>query len=181
MPENILLHHCCAVCTPKVLEYFSAQFEKVTGFWFNPNIQPEEEFNKRLGALKTFTDERKHVLIEKKDYEGKYWDNYIGMDTNEPHRCRKCYALRLEATAREAKKMNIGSFSTTLLSSPHQKHDIIVEIGKKAEADTGVKFAYRDFRPEFYEGKNEIYNRKLYMQKYCGCIYSLKERNTGKK
>ncbi|MBU2615078.1 MAG: epoxyqueuosine reductase QueH [Elusimicrobia bacterium] len=176
MFDKILLHHCCAVCTPKVLESFKKEFKEVIGFWFNPNIYPVDERKKRQEALKVFSEEKKHRLMEKNDYPEDLWSKSIENNSGEPERCRICYSIRMKITAQTAKKMNIRHFSTTLLSSPHQKHDLIKAAGIQAAAEEGLDFVYRDFRPEFYEGKNEIWNKKLYMQKYCGCLYSINEK-----
>ena len=92
------------------------------------------------------------------------------------NRCAFCYKIRLIKTANFAKEQNFDGFTTTLLISPYQKHELIKEIGEKIGADLGINFFYSDFRPGFYEGKNEARNLGLYSQKYCGCIFSEKER-----
>lgn len=176
LSNRILLHHCCVVCTPKVLGYFQKEFKEVEGFWFNPNIHPGEELKKRHEALKTFSMERKYRLLEKNDYPEDLWSKSVGNNSEEPERCKICYSIRMKITAQEAKKMNIRYFSTTLLSSPHQKHDLVKTAGIQAAEEEGLNFVYKDFRLDFYEGKNEIWSKKLYMQKYCGCFYSINEK-----
>jgi len=175
--KTLLLHHCCVVCTPKILEYFNNLFI-VTGFWFNPNIYPQTESNKRLDALKSFSIDFNYNLIVKDDYTYDIWLEEINKNKtiNKPDRCKICYTIRLTETAKKAKLLNIDSFSTTLLISPYQYHEIIKEIGDKIGKMMGIKFIYNDFRPEFYNSKNIIYNKKLYMQKYCGCKFSINER-----
>jgi len=173
--KKLLLHHCCAVCTPEVLKFFRKNFNEVIGFWFNPNIYPEEEFQKRLSALKDFSSQENHKLIVNTDCSNKEWlEEVARIGTEEPKRCEFCYSLRLKKTAVEAKNQCIENFSTTLLSSPHQKHELVKEIGEKIAVETGVNFIYKDFRPFFYNGKNEIRRRGLYIQKYCGCKFSLR-------
>ncbi len=92
------------------------------------------------------------------------------------NRCSFCYKIRLIKTANRAIQEGFDAFTTTLLVSPYQKHELIREIGGKIGKDLSVEFVYRHFRPGFYEGKNEAKRLDLYSQKYCGCIFSEKER-----
>ncbi|OIO75791.1 MAG: hypothetical protein AUJ85_01990 [Elusimicrobia bacterium CG1_02_37_114] len=183
---KLLLHSCCAGCTPKVLEALTKEYN-VTGYWFNPNIYPEEEYQKRLDALKTYSRQEKYELIISENPSQSPFDRSRfrrnkgrikrGISVSKTDRCRFCYDGRIRSCAEEAKKDNINYFTTTLLVSPYQEHKIIRELGEQIARQVGVEFVYRDFRPMFYAGKTVIYNQKLYMQKYCGCVYSLKERN----
>ncbi|MFN3966856.1 MAG: epoxyqueuosine reductase QueH [Endomicrobiia bacterium] len=173
--KKILLHHCCVVCTPEVLKFFWKNFDEVTGLWFNPNIYPEHEFQKRLTALKIFSSQENHNLIIKTDYSNEKWlEEVTKIGIEEPKRCEFCYYLRLKTTATSAKIFSIEDFSTTLLASPYQKHELVKQIGEKVAKETGVNFIYNDFRPLFYNGKNEIRKRGLYTQKYCGCKFSVR-------
>ena len=92
------------------------------------------------------------------------------------NRCGYCYLCRLEKTAKYAKENGFDAFTTTLLISPYQDHDMLVKTGEMLENKYGIKFLYRDFRPGFREGQNEARSLGLYMQKYCGCIFSEEER-----
>lgn len=94
----------------------------------------------------------------------------------EGERCRFCYALRLRQTARVAKKGNFGAFSTTLLVSPFQRHDLIREAGEAAAAEVGLPFHYEDFRPDFRDGVRRSRELGMYRQQYCGCVFSERER-----
>ena len=91
-------------------------------------------------------------------------------------RCRYCYESRMEVAARTAKENGFDAFTTTLLVSPYQKHEIIREVGEQMAKKYGVEFYYRDFREGFREGQNIARELELYMQKYCGCIYSEEDR-----
>ena len=93
-------------------------------------------------------------------------------------RCQYCYTVRLEAAAREAKKEPFDAFSTTLLYSIYQKHDLIKEIGERVAGEVGIPFYYEDFRPGWRKGVEVSKALGLYRQQYCGCIYSEKERFT---
>ena len=92
------------------------------------------------------------------------------------NRCSLCYKIRLIKTANRAIQEGFDAFTTTLLVSPYQKHELIREIGVRIGKDLSINFVYLDFRPGFYEGKNEAKKLDLYSQKYCGCIFSEKER-----
>ncbi|RPI99530.1 MAG: hypothetical protein EHM36_15865, partial [Deltaproteobacteria bacterium] len=94
----------------------------------------------------------------------------------ETQRCIYCYSLRLEATARLAKKSDFDAFSTTLLYSKRQKHELVRAIAEEASQKVGVRFYYEDFRTGWKEGQEEAKSLGIYRQQYCGCIYSEKER-----
>lgn len=171
--KEILLHHCCAPCSFAVTRLLEEMF-RVQSFWYNPNIHPADEHGKRKDSLARFVAESGGSLLEGPEESVESWIERwqaSGLD-----RCRFCYALRLQEAARSAKQLGFGSFSTTLLASPYQKHELIREAGLRAANDAGIQFVYRNFRPFYYEGKDEARRRGAYMQKYCGCIFSRKER-----
>ena len=97
------------------------------------------------------------------------------------NRCEYCYKVRLEETAKYAKENGFDAFSTSLLISPYQNHLRIKEIGEELEEKYGIKFLYRDFRERFREGQGKARKKQIYMQKYCGCIFSEEERYVGVK
>jgi predicted adenine nucleotide alpha hydrolase (AANH) superfamily ATPase len=101
-----------------------------------------------------------------------------GSAPQRPARCAYCYRLRLEAAAREAKERGYDAFSTTLLISPYQDHELLRETGEAAAERHSVAFAYRDFRPQFRAGQAKARTAGYYLQKYCGCIFSEEERYT---
>jgi epoxyqueuosine reductase len=100
----------------------------------------------------------------------------IFLDSSPPQRCKKCYRMRLEKTASFAKQEGFSAFSTTLLISPYQDHEEIKRQGEKTAEKYGVEFLYRDFRPLFREGQTNARAANMYMQKYCGCVFSEEER-----
>ena len=177
MTNSILLHHCCVVCSPKVLEYFQKNFPSVVGFWFNPNIYPEDEFARRQNALESYARLLNYRIIYGPEYPLTRWLTEVEKyGTAEPERCRFCYELRLRMTAEAAKENGFKYFSTTLLSSPYQKHELVKEIAESVARTSGREFVYYDFRSQFYTGRNEIAKLGLYRQKYCGCQFSYKDR-----
>jgi predicted adenine nucleotide alpha hydrolase (AANH) superfamily ATPase len=171
---RLLLHICCACCTPYPLKILSEEGHQVSGFWYNPNIHPFSEYQNRLNAVKSFESLKSFPVFYYDSYD---LEKYLKSVMNDlENRCSYCYKIRLIKTANEALKQGFDGFTTTLLVSPHQKHELVKEIGEKIGKDLGIEFVYRDFRPGFYEGKNEAKRLDLYSQKYCGCIFSEKER-----
>jgi predicted adenine nucleotide alpha hydrolase (AANH) superfamily ATPase len=143
-------------------------------FWFNPNIHPSTEYRARRDALAQFAAEEGLELFLEDDYGLRSF--IAGLDGDFGNRCAYCYRLRLAKTAARAAERGYGFFSTTLLISPYQQHDLIRSIGEEEAERHGVQFYYRDFRPGFREGQRQARERGLYMQKYCGCVFSEEER-----
>jgi predicted adenine nucleotide alpha hydrolase (AANH) superfamily ATPase len=148
----------------------------VKGLWFNPNIHPYMEYKSRFDALKKLQG-LWNLDIEYVDYYGlkEYLRNVVGSEDN---RCEYCYSARLEETAKKAKDINADAFTTSLLVSPYQKFDMIIDIGKAMQDKHSVEFFIEDFRNGFNEGRRMSKELELYRQKYCGCIYSEMERYT---
>jgi len=186
---RLLLHCCCGPCATACVESLTAEDITPTLFWYNPNIHPLAEYQNRRDAFIAFAA-AKELTTEgrggfKKEGSGEQSeDEYgeqvflsgIGGETEAPKRCELCYRMRLEQTAAYAVKNGFDAFSTSLLISPYQQHDVIRRIGEEAAARYGVVFIYRDFRPLFKQGQAQARALGLYMQKYCGCLYSEKDR-----
>jgi tRNA A37 threonylcarbamoyladenosine dehydratase/predicted adenine nucleotide alpha hydrolase (AANH) superfamily ATPase len=147
-----------------------------TLFWYNPNIHPLTEYHSRRDALSQFCSDKKLPLVMLDEYELDLFLRSLGLETEMPGRCGICYLLRLERTAAFAAEHGFDAFSTSLLISPYQQHETIQRLGEKLAAQYGVTFLYRDFRPLFRKGQTAARALGLYMQKYCGCIFSEKER-----
>jgi hypothetical protein len=176
---NILMHVCCGPCLMYPLKRLTEKGHKLTGFWYNPNIHPYTEYQNRLEAVRYLEWARVFPMI----YENSY-DLVEYLKVVLPHlddRCRFCYQLRLARTASVTKEKGFEAFSTTLLVSPTQKHELINEIGEELAKKYDIKFFYADLRPGYYEGKGMAKELNLYRQKYCGCIFSEKERYYNKK
>ena len=172
---KLLLHTCCAPCSIQCVEALNGESISPDLYWFNPNIHPYTEYHSRLGSLCDFAGEKKLSLTVEGEYALRSFINPVetGMTAQ---RCAFCYRLRLEKTARFALENNYDLFSTTLLISPYQDHELIRQIGEEHAAAHGIKFLYRDFRPFFREGQSKARSAGYYMQKYCGCIYSEEDR-----
>lgn len=180
--KKLLLHSCCAPCSSYVIEYLTNYFN-ITILYYNPNIEPIEEYNKRKEEqirLINSIPKKYNVNIMDCDYDNDIYKIVIKGLENEPERgsrCLKCYKLRLEKTAQLAKKNNYDFFGTTLTVSPYKNSDVLNKIGNELESIYKIKYLYSDFKKKNgYKRSIElssIYN--LYRQDYCGCIYSKKE------
>jgi len=171
---KLLLHICCAPCTIYPARILREEGVDLLGFFYNPNIHPYQEYQKRLETLQ---DYKKSQGLEVLISEGYPLEDFLrGLVQREGDRCAFCYSHRLQAAAVIANKEGIRAFSTTLLYSRYQRHDLIREIGEQVARKYDLKFYYRDFREGWAEGQRSAREAGLYRQRYCGCIYSEKER-----
>ena len=168
---KLLLHTCCAPCSVYCIDSLREEGIEPTVYWYNPNIHPYMEYKARRDCLKEYTKNINVQAIFEENYGlDEFCKNVIGDLEN---RCSNyCYRVRLEQTAKYAKENGYDSFSTTLLVSPYQKHDVIIKVAEEMAIKYNVKFLYRDFRIGFREGQNKARELGLYMQKYCGCVFS---------
>lgn len=197
---KLLLHICCANCAVYPAKILGGEGHSLTGFWFNPNIHPFQEYRLRLDSLKLLAD--RHIindiyyLEEYKPSEffkilsvpytnSNYAENpespedFSRLIENAPsphERCRSCYTLRLEKTAEQASREGFDAFSTTLLISPYQDFEQISATGHHLADKYNILFHMRDFRPYFRDSMNAAKEFGFYRQKYCGCFYSKEER-----
>ena len=173
---KMLLHTCCAPCSIQCVETLAGEGITPDLYWYNPNIHPYTEYSFRRDALGNFAENRKLSLIIEDEYGLR---SFIKGVSSLEDRCAYCYRIRLEQTARFAAEKAYEAFSTTLLISPYQNHELIRKIGEELAGVYGPQFLYRDFRPFFRKGQNRAREAGYYMQKYCGCIYSEEERYLG--
>jgi len=173
-----LIHCCCANCLIYPLKVLRDEGWDAMGFFYNPNIHPYQEYQRRLDAVRAYEGQAAIQVIYREEYNLE--DFLRGVAFREEERCRFCYHLRLEATAHAAKRGKFDAFTSTLLYSKHQNHELIKAIGEAVGKEQGVQFLYRDFRNGWKEGIEESKALGLYRQNYCGCIYSEKERYLGK-
>ena len=183
LSPSLLLHSCCAPCSSYTIEYLS-QFFKITVLYYNPNISPKEEYEKRkseqlrlIGEMKT----KYPVSFLDCDYDyNEFLDIARGYELCKEggERCFRCYRLRLEKTAELAKKNNFDYFCTTLSISPLKNSQKINEIGFELEKELDVKWLPSDFKKkEGYKRSIELSAQyHLYRQNYCGCVFSKRER-----
>jgi len=171
---KLFLHICCAPCTIFPLKVLREKGHHLTGYFYNPNIHPYLEYKKRLDTLKKYAVQESLPVVYDESYSMETFLKKIVSD--EENRCRHCYAMRLRHAARMAAEGPYEGFTTTLLYSRYQKHDLIRAAGEQAATEYGVPFLYYDFREGWSEGVEISRRLGLYRQPYCGCIYSEKER-----
>jgi len=171
---SVLLHICCGPCTTYPLEVLKGEGMKVHGFFYNPNIHPYQEFRKRLEAVELIAS-RENLPVE---YHWEYGlrDYLRKIVYNEDNRCELCYDMRLREVVAQAKKMRVDAFTTTLLYSRYQNHDLIRYKAEKLAEQNNLPFFYHDFRKGWQQGVDMSKEMGLYRQSYCGCIYSEQER-----
>lgn len=169
---KLLLHICCAPCATATVDAWRTDGAEVTGIYFNPNIHPLAENQLRYETLQGYAAGIGLPLIGEPLYDITAWLRQVVGHEEKGKRCRICIAERLGYTARLAAGSGFDAFSTSLLISPWQEHEIIIEEGERAAAQSGVAFAYRDLRPEYRRSRQMSRDAGLYRQKYCGCIYS---------
>lgn len=176
----LLLQCCCAPCSSAVLERLREHF-RLKVYFYNPNIYPESEYDKRLSAFKKllsspgFSDNAEIVPSE---YSPEEFEDAARGYENEKEggaRCERCFKLRLFEAARKAKEIGADYFCTTLTVSPHKNSALLNEIGIAAENEYGVRFLRSDFKKkEGYKRSTELSSElDLYRQNYCGCKYSM--------
>jgi hypothetical protein len=173
--QSLLLHTCCGPCAAHVIELLLQDYD-VTAYFYNPNIQPEEEYLKRLGAIEKYCSAKGIVLL-KGSYESKKWMDMAVNLQDEPEggkRCEACFSLRLNETARFARENSFTVYATTLTISPHKNATVVNNAGREAAKKSGVQFLEADFKKgDGYRKSCELSKKLgLYRQSYCGCLYS---------
>lgn len=177
---SLLLHSCCAPCSTSVIERISPYFD-ITVVYYNPNIEPVEEYEKRKEEEQRFLKLQNIKMVDC-DYDNDSWHDAVKGLESEPERgarCYICYKKRLEYTLRKAKEMDFEYFGTTLTLSQYKNSIWINEIGLDLEKREGIKFLVSDFKKKNgYKRSIELSKKyNLYRQDYCGCIYS-KEKSS---
>jgi len=169
---DILLHICCGPCLIYPFSRLKKKF-KISGFYYNPNIYPFEEYNRRKEALEVLKENLKFDVQYPEYQQSDYFQAIIDNE-NSQKRCLICFNLRLKKTAKFAKDNGFKIFSTTLLVSPYQNHQLLRECGNQVAKEAGLDFYYEDFRVGFKEGEIEAKAMRIYRQKYCGCKFSIR-------
>ena len=172
--KSVLVHSCCAHCAAYTVDYWRRQGYEVSALWYNPNIHPYMEHQHRLEAMKSLAQEVSLPLIITEGYD--IIDYFRQVTGHESQRCQYCFRLRLLKTAETAHQTGFNAFTTTLLISPHQKHDLLREIGNKLAKEKGIDFLYADLRKRYSDSRRTTKGLSLYRQQYCGCVYSEWER-----
>ena len=172
--KSVLVHSCCAHCAAYTVDFWQQQGYAVSALWYNPNIHPYQEHQQRQRAMQSLAQEMNLRLIMVEGYDIiDYFRQVVG---HESQRCQYCFRLRLLKTIETAQEMGFDAFTTTLLISPHQKHNLLQEIGNDLAREGGIDFLYADLRKHYSDSRRMTKPLNLYRQQYCGCVYSEWER-----
>lgn len=171
---KVLLHICCAPCSIMCIETLRGEGIEPVGFWDNPNIHPYTEFRMRKNTLIDYAKSIGLELIVHGEYGLRPFVRAVAQNID--GRCVECYRMRMRAAAQYAAENGFTHFTSTLFVSPYQNHELMKQVAEEAAAEFGVEFLYRDFRPCFREGQDKARQLGLYMQKYCGCVFSEEDR-----
>ncbi len=174
---KLLLHSCCGPCSSYVITYLKDYFD-ITVLYYNPNIEPMEEYNKRKEEqIKLINLLNANIKLMDIDYDNEsFRKKVIGFEKEKEggFRCHLCYELRLEKTASKANENNFEYFCTTLTVSPYKNALVINELGEKLANKYNVKWLHSDFKKKDGYKKSIILSKEynLYRQNYCGCLFS---------
>ncbi len=176
---KLLMHTCCAPCSVYCIDSLRKEGIEPVSYWFNPNIHPYIEYKTRRDTLIEYSKMINLELIIDENYGLREFCKEVINDLD--NRCAKyCYRVRIEQTAKYAKEHGYDCFTSTLFVSPYQNHDELKKVCEEMAKKYDIEFLYRDFRVGFREGQNKARELGLYMQKYCGCVFSEEERYSQK-
>lgn len=183
---SLLLHACCAPCSSYCLEYLAEYFD-ITVLFYNPNLYPEEEYDKRakeeeklIGRMnEKLSESGREIKLTVSDFDSReFYDKIKGLENCKEggERCLKCFELRLEKAAEYAKKNNFDYFTTTLTISPLKNAEALNQTGERAEKKFSVKHLPSDFKKKGGYQRSIVLSKEygLYRQNYCGCVFSLR-------
>jgi len=174
MNVKVLLHICCAPCSIMCIETLRNEGIEPVGFWDNPNIHPYTEYRMRKNTLVDYAKSIGLELVVHGEYGLRPFVRAVAEDIDA--RCVQCYRMRMRPAAQYAAENGFTHFTSTLFVSPYQNHELMKQAAEEAAAEFGVQFLHRDFRPYFREGQDRARELGLYMQKYCGCVFSEEDR-----
>ena len=172
--ESVLLHSCCAPCSVYCIDTLRESGIEPTSLWFNPNIHPYQEYRARRDTLIDYGAQIGVDVRVLEDYGLRAFVRAVASDID--RRCAHCYTIRLGTAAKYAADYGFRAFTSSLLISPYQNHELLKSVGEAMGKQYGVEFLYRDFRPGFRAGQAKARELGLYMQKYCGCVFSEEDR-----
>lgn len=172
---KLLLHQCCGPCSIYPISSLQKmEGVEITAYFYNPNIHPMQEFYRRMESA---------AIVNNRFGIDYIIDDQYGLieftrsnALHETRRCKHCYSVRIQQVAAKAKELNFNAFSSTLLYSKMQDHELIKAICEKESEKTGINFYYEDFREGWQEGIDISKTLEIYRQNYCGCIYSEEDR-----
>ncbi|MCR4874378.1 MAG: epoxyqueuosine reductase QueH [Clostridia bacterium] len=175
---SLLLHACCAPCSSYCVEYLSQYFD-ITLYYYNPNIESQEEFDKRFKEFEKI-DERFNVKVVKEIYNAKeFYDSVKGYEDCKEggDRCTICYRLRLQKSLEYAEKHHFDYFASTLSISPYKNAEKLNTIGENISKGSSVLYLINDFKKKGGYLRSTVLSKEmdLYRQAYCGCVFSKRD------
>jgi predicted adenine nucleotide alpha hydrolase (AANH) superfamily ATPase len=178
----IILHICCGPCSIYPISHFKERGIDFKGYFYNPNIHPYREFRQRIKALEEIQKIFDFEVIWDKEYGLRKFIKETFMLWDKPgKRCERCYIMRLTSTVKKALELKAEAFTTTMLYSIHQNHQLLKEIAEDLSYRYKIPFFYEDFRIGYQKGEETAKNLNIYRQGYCGCIFSEEERYSKKR
>lgn len=172
--KKLLIHVCCAPCLVAPYYDMISRGMDITAFWYNPNIHPFTEYQQRLRSLQDFIHRESIPLILKDEYDlDLFLQKTVSLGKD---RCASCYEIRLEQSAICAAENGFDAFSSTLLYSRYQNHELMCNVAQRMADKYHIEFYYQDFRNFWQQGIQLSKEQEMYRQKYCGCIYSERDR-----
>lgn len=170
--RRLLLHLCCGPCSTYTIQRLREVGFALSGFWYNPNIHPFAEHERRRDCVQAYAANVSLPMIWHGQYEMPLYFRAVAGHEVLGQRCALCYRLRLERTAQAAREEGFDAFTTTLLISPHQQQAAIRSIGEELAAHYGVQFYFENFRRGWSARGRMAREHRMYQQRYCGCVYS---------
>lgn len=171
---NVLVHICCGNCAIYPVRMLREAGHDIVGYFFNHNIHPYQEYRRRLNAVEEFARASDLEVIYRDEY---LLEDFLAQVSSEPDkRCTYCYQSRLKQAAEYAASAGFDAYTTSLLYSRYQNHEMIRHLGEELGRHYGIAFHYEDYRVGWQEGIVASKAMGLYRQQYCGCIYSEKDR-----
>lgn len=173
--KSVLLHSCCGPCSSACIDRLKEYFD-ITVVYYNPNIEPKEEYLKRKSEQIRLLKEWNIKFLDC-DYDNQKWRDttkYLSEELEGGKRCSVCFGIRLKYTALKARELGFDYFATTLTVSSHKNSQVINKIGERIASEVNVKFLYSDFKKKDGYKKSIEFSKEynLYRQDYCGCLYS---------
>jgi len=173
--KRLLLHVCCGPCSTYSVRRLREQGFELSGFWYNPNIHPFAEHERRRECIRRYAEEVRLPMVWWGEYEMPAFMRAVAGHEAFRERCGICYRLRLERTAQVAQQQDFQAFTTTLLISPYQQQTLIRSLGESLADKYGVEFYFENLRKGWRERGDLARQQGLYQQRYCGCAYSERE------
>ena len=175
---SLLLHACCAPCSSYCVEYLSQYFD-ITLYYYNPNIESQEEFDKRFKEFEKI-EQRFNVKVVEETYKAKeFYDSFKGYEDCKEggDRCTICYRLRLQKSLDYAEKNHFDYFASTLSISPYKNAEKLNTIGEEISKDSSVLYLINDFKKKGGYLRSTVLSKEmdLYRQAYCGCVFSKRD------